>query len=244
MRLQGALRLLYPPACIACNAPVTEDHALCPTCWRDMPFVAGTVCDQCGTPLPSDGQPEAGNAAPLCDDCIGLARPWGRGRAALIYRGTARKIVLDIKHGDRLELIGPAARWLAEAAAPLLHPGVLIAPVPLHWTRLLRRRFNQAAMLARAIAAATGQESCPDLLLRRRRTPSQGGQDRDARFRNLEGAIGLNPRRDHHARGRHILLVDDVMTSGATLAAAADACLAGGAAAVDVAVLARVAKDP
>lgn len=243
MRLQGALHLLYPPACIACNAPVTEDHALCPTCWRDTPFVAGTVCDQCGTPLPSDGLPEADDAPAVCDDCIGLARPWGRGRAVLIYRGTARKMILDIKHGDRLELIGPAGRWLARAAAPLLRDGMLIVPVPLHWTRLLRRRFNQAAMMAQALSSATGYACCPDLLQRLRRTSSQGGRDRDARFRNLDAAIRLHPRRQHHARGRHILLVDDVMTSGATLAACADACLAGGAAAVDVVVLARVAKD-
>ncbi len=243
MRLQGAIRLLYPPACSVCNAPVTEDHALCPACWRDTPFITGTVCDQCGTPLPSDGPADADQTPPVCDECIALARPWDRGRAALVYGGTARRIVLDIKHGDRLELIRPAARWLAGAAAPLLRPETLIVPVPLHWTRLLRRRFNQSAMLARALAAATGHTACPDLLVRRRRTPSQGGHDREARFRNLEGAIGLHPRRAGLARGRHVLLVDDVMTSGATLAAAADACLAGGARSVDVVVLARVAKD-
>ena len=240
MGLQSVLRLIYPPQCLGCGVMVEAQDALCPDCWRATPFIHGMVCDACGIPLP--GAEDPGGAPVHCDDCLRLARPWQRGRAAMLYDGTARRLVLGLKYADRLELGRACGRWLAEAAAPILTPDVLVAPVPLHWTRLLRRRYNQAAVLAQAMARSAGCESCPDLLVRRRRTASQEGRDLTARHVNLDGALALHPRRAVRARGRRILLVDDVMTSGATLAAAADACLAGGAAAVDVAVLVRVPK--
>ncbi|MGB8623975.1 MAG: phosphoribosyltransferase family protein, partial [Paracoccaceae bacterium] len=177
-----------------------------------------------------------------CDDCLTLDRPWTRGRAALLYKDNARRLVLALKHGDRAELARPAASWMARAAAPILQPGMVAAPVPLHRLRLFRRRFNQAALLAHGIARETGLELCPDLLLRRRVTEVQDGKGVEARFVNMSGAITAHPRRQARLAGRHVLLVDDVMTSGATLAAATEACLEAGAAAVSVLVLARVAK--
>jgi predicted amidophosphoribosyltransferase len=135
------------------------------------------------------------------------------------------------------------AAWMARAAAPLLVPDMLVAPVPLHWTRLLRRRYNQSALLARAVARLAGLEHCPDLLTRHRKTPLQDGKGRDERFSNLAGAIRAHPRRSARLVGRHVLLIDDVMTSGATLGVAADACLAAGAKQVSTLVMARVAKD-
>ena len=152
-------------------------------------------------------------------------------------------MVLAFKHGDRLDLARPAAQWLHRAAQPILHKDMLVAPIPLHWFRLIKRRYNQSAMLSAGLARLAVLDHCPDLLQRCRHTPSQEGRDRDARFANLSAALRVHPRRMARVDGRHILLVDDVMTSGATFAAAAEACVAAGAVSVSILALARVAKD-
>ena len=239
MGMQAVLHLIYPPQCLTCDARVTTDFGLCGTCWRVTPFITGLVCGKCGTPLP--GQDDGTEV--LCDDCLTIARPWAAGRAALMYQDNGRALVLALKHGDRLDLVRPAAQWLQAAAGPMLRRDMLVAPVPLHWRRLLRRRYNQAAMLSAALARRAGLEHCPDLLRRLRQTGTQEGRNRDGRFANMAEALSLTPRQAKRVEGRHLLLVDDVMTSGATLAAAAEACIAGGAADVSVLVLARVAKD-
>ena len=239
MGLQAALHLIYPPQCLTCDARVTTDFGLCGACWRETPFIAGLVCDHCGVPLPGEdtGKPEH------CDDCLTLARPWSQGRAALLYKDNARRIVLALKHGDRLDLARPASNWLYRVAQPMLRPGMIVAPIPLHWLRLIKRRYNQAALLSAAVAKLAGLEHCPDLLIRQRNTHSQEGRSRDGRFANMADALALHPRRANRVEGRHVLLVDDVMTSGATFAAAAEACIAGGATGISVLALARVAKD-
>jgi len=236
---RAALHLAYPPRCLACPAPVADDGALCPSCWRDAAFVDGLACDSCGLALP--GRVEDGPVQ--CDDCLTIARPWGRGRSVFMYGGTARQVVLALKYRDAQHLAGPAGRWLARAVAGLVRPDTLVAPVPLHWWRLFRRRYNQSALLSAALARELEREHCPDLLVRKRLTGIQDGRSREGRFANLAGAIHPHPRRAARIAGRHVLLVDDVMTSGATLAACTEACYRAGADLVDVAVLARVARD-
>lgn len=238
MGLQALLQLVYPPQCLSCGERVTSDFGLCGDCWRETPFITGLVCQTCGVPLPGEDETEV-----HCDDCLTIARPWSAGRAAILYKDNGRKLVLALKHGDRLDLARPAADWMLRAAAPMLQPGMLVAPIPLHWLRLIKRRYNQAGLLSARIAREAGLDHCPDLLQRRRSTGSQDGRSRDQRFANMSGALTLHPRQAHRVSGRHVLLVDDVMTSGATLAAGAEACLAAGAIGISVLVMARVAKD-
>ena len=237
--MQAALHLLYPPQCISCAEPVISDFGLCSACWRETPFIAGLVCDQCGVPLPGADT----NERAICDDCMAIARPWVQGRAALMYQDNGRSLILALKHGDRMDLAKPAAGWMAKAAQPLLKPGMLVVPVPLHWFRLLRRKYNQAALLSAAIARLAGLDHCPDVLIRKRPTGTQDGRTRDGRFANLGGAFQVPDRRQRLVANRDILLVDDVMTSGATFACATDALMAAGARSVNVLSLARVAKD-
>lgn len=235
-RIQTAVSLIYPARCLACGALVAGDQGLCSSCWRDTTFISGLVCDCCGAPLP--GEEEA--QAVYCDACLARPQDWDRGRAALVYGGQGRRLVLALKHGDRSDLVRPAAAWMARAAAPLLEGQPLLVPVPLHWSRLLRRRYNQSALLAQAIAARSHCACCPDALVRRVATPMLEGRSRDERARLLDDALHPHPRLGARLQGRSVLLVDDVMTSGATLSAAARACFAAGAEAVAVVVLARV----
>lgn len=236
---QTMVQVLYPPRCTICGAAVATDFGLCGPCWRDTPFISGLVCDACGVPLPG----RDADAVEYCDDCLHTARPWSRGRAAMRYHENGRKLVLALKHGDRHEVVHLAAQWMARAAAPLVAPDMLIAPVPLHWLRLLHRRFNQSALLAQAVARQLGLPVCPDLLTRAKRTQSLKGLGVEARHAMLQDAIRITARHRARVAGRSILLVDDVMTSGATLSAAAQACFAAGAADVRILTLARAAKD-
>ncbi len=234
--MQNALSLLFPEQCIACGALVETPDGLCGACWRETPFLDGLVCDACGLPLLG----EAAGARPLCDGCLEDHPPWSSGRAVVAYRDTARRLVLALKHGDRLDLARPLGRWMAGRGGDLVVGDGLLVPVPLHWTRLVRRRFNQSALLASEIARCWGAEACPDGLIRTRRTRPQDRMTPEERRLNVEDAITPHPRRGGMMDNRNVVLVDDVMTSGATLAAAARAARAAGARSVSVLVLARV----
>ncbi len=236
--IQRGLSVLYPPQCLTCHDLVEDRFSLCGSCWRDTPFITGLVCDLCGAGLIGEGDGDE-----LCDDCMTTPRPWDQGRAAVEYTENARKIVLALKHGDRHDLARPAARWMVRAAGPMLRDDPVIVPIPLHRLRLLRRRFNQSALLAREVAREAGLRALPDALLRHRRTETQDRKDAGTRFENLDGAIAAHPKRGAALGGRNVVLVDDVMTSGATFSAAARACIDAGAKRVCILALARVAKD-
>lgn len=241
--VKAILGLLYPQQCVNCEDSVAVDAnstpgaTLCGSCWREMQFISGQVCGRCGSPLPGDYDDGS-----QCDDCLVIARPWSAGRAAVVYAGAGRELVLKFKHGDRPDLGVALGGWLADAAAPLLHPGLIVAPVPLHVRRLLRRKYNQAGLLSADLARRKGLLHIPDLLRRNRHTASQDHRNISDRFANISDAINLNQSHADVVKGREVLLVDDVMTSGATLANAAEALLARGAGPVSVAVLARVVK--
>ncbi len=236
--LQSVMRAIYPAQCVSCGSMTAEEFGLCAECWRDTAFIGGLVCDACGTPLPG----EEDGAPVFCDECMSVARPWARGRAVMEYGSVGRKLILALKHGDRTDLARAVGRWMARVATPLVEPDTVLVPVPLHWTRLLKRKYNQAALLAQEMARHMDRSVCPDALIRTRRTLMLDGHGRDQRFAALEGAIAPHPRRKDKIAGRSVLLIDDVMTSGATLAAATEAAHAAGARAVCILTLARVTK--
>lgn len=218
---------------------VQSDFGLCPSCWKETPFISGTVCDSCGVPLPGESDGDRLE----CDDCLKSPRPWVDGRSVFVYGGRARGLVLALKHGDRPEIARAAAPWMARTAQSLLRDDMIIAPIPLHWTRLWQRRYNQSALLARALGDHTNTEVIPDLLQRVRRTTTQDGKSVDERFSNLSQAIRVDSRWCDHLAGRPILLVDDVLTSGATFSDATRACQEAGSGDVFVLALARAARD-
>ena len=197
------------------------------------------VCDTCGTPLPGEDHGEIVQ----CDDCMTIARPWDKGRAVLVYKGVGRRLVLGLKHGDRTDLAPTAARWMAQKLVNWDEADTVIVPVPLHWVRLVRRRYNQSALLAQEVGKVMNRPVCVDALLRPKKTNALEGHSRDARFAELSGAIIPNCKRVDQIVGKSVILVDDVMTSGATLAASAEAARAAGATNVSIVTLARVVKD-
>ena len=239
MLLQSIIRAIYPPQCVACESLTDASFGLCAACWSDTAFISGLVCDKCGTPLFGD---EADGVV-LCDDCMTVARPWDQGRAVMAYSGVGRRLILGLKHSDRTDLVPALAGWMAQKAGDFPLSDTVIVPVPLHWSRLLRRRYNQSAMLALALAKKLDVPVSVDGLLRVKRTKPLDGHSRDARFAALSDALTANPARAGQITGKAALLVDDVMTSGATLAAATEALRQAGAVNVSIVTLARVVKD-
>lgn len=217
---------------------IEASRGLCPKCWSDTPFIVDTPCDACGRPLVGDAMD-----GDLCNDCHAHPPVWDRGRAAMQYSGNARSIVLRFKHGDRTDLAYSAGQWLLDAAAPLITPDTVVAPVPLHWFRLLRRRYNQAALLSARLSKLNQLRHFPDLLKRPSATRVLDGMTAEQRRDTVAGAIRLNTKYVGEIVGRRILLVDDVMTTGATLTQCAAQCLKAGAQGVDVVVLARVDRE-
>jgi len=243
LNLQSAMHFLYPPQCLSCGEETSADFALCAECWREAAFINGLVCDVCGIPLPGEPLSEEAEEHPFCDDCLARPKPWDRGRAALLYQGTARRMVMGLKHRDRQELASPMAMWLKQAGQGLFSSDTLVAPVPLHRHRFFTRRFNQSALLAAQFAKLCNLSHCPDLLKRHKATRIQESMTLPERYENLSQAISVPSGHLAQISRRPILLIDDVMTSGATLSACAEACKSADAAEVNVLVLARVARD-
>lgn len=238
----AALDLLLPPRCLACGAIVGRDGGLCAACWAGIAFLEGACCQRCGRSF-TEAVPEG----TLCGGCLrrpATAEGYDRARAACRYDAASRGLILALKHRDQTHFAPTLAQWLARAGAHILPATETIAPVPLHWSRLFARRYNQAALLARALGRLSGVRVAPDLLIRRRATRSQGGLGALARHENVRGAFALNPRHAAHAQGRRLLLVDDVLTTGATLDACAVALKRAGAVSVDALTLARVDRSP
>ena len=226
---------VLPPRCLACGVTVGEVDALCGPCWAATTFFAPPWCTNCGAPFPHPMGDDA-----VCAECARRQPSWDRARSVMRYDRHSRRMVLMLKHGDHTHLAGALGRWMHRAGGEVLAGAELLVPVPLHWTRLFTRRYNQAALLAQAIRAAGGPPVAADWLVRRRRTPSQGVLGPAARARNVRGAFAL--RRGCSVRGKRVVLVDDVMTTGATAEECARVLRRAGAAQIGVLVLARALR--
>lgn len=235
------LDAVLPPLCLGCNEIVGTPGTLCAACWQSFSFVAPPHCARCASPFAED----LGEGA-LCGACLARPPRYRRARAALIYDTRSRRLVLPFKHGDRTDIARACGRWMARAGAELLGEADLVAPVPLHWRRLFTRRYNQAQLLASVVVreAAVGPRPrlAPDLLRRRRWTGSQSGLRAQERHGNVRQAFDIHPRWAAKLSGKTVLLVDDVLTTGATVEACARILQRGGARHVDVLTLARVVR--
>jgi ComF family protein len=235
-RYHELVRLVFPPVCAACHQPMASEQSLCAPCWQAVTFIRPPLCDRLGIPLPFDtgGRMISGAAAADPPD-------YARARAVAAYTGTMRELVHCLKFEDRLELRCLMGQWLVLAGAELLaRRDTVLVPVPTTRLGLLRRRFNQAALLAGEVARRTMLEVRPAALVRRKQTRSQVGLSRAERRRNVAGAFAVPARQAPSVRGRPVVLIDDVITTGATARAAARALLAAGAERVDVLALAIV----
>jgi ComF family protein len=234
----GLLDFLFPPLCLQCREHVGEAGGLCARCWSAISFIEGPSCATCGLPFDMPVFAET-----KCAACHADPPDFDKARAIMRYDDASKGAILAFKHADRLDLVPSFTRWLERAGGALLAECDLIVPVPLHRTRLWSRRYNQSAELARKLSRSCQRVYAPDVLVRVRRTPSQGEMpSAGARRRNVAGAFEVRPGMKGRVTGRAILLIDDVLTTGATADSCARVLKRSGARAVFVLALARVVR--
>jgi ComF family protein len=233
---RAVLDLALPPLCPACREPV-DGRGLCAACWSKLSFITRPYCERLGIPFAYDPGPGI-----LSMEAIADPPAYSRARAAVRFDEISRALVHALKYGDRLDLAPMMGRWISRAGGELLTEADALVPVPLHWRRLWARRFNQSAMLAAAISAESKVPVAANALKRVRATAQQVGLTRSERAANIQGAFRVPAESKPLVAGRRLVLVDDVLTSGATVDGCARALLRAGAANVDVLIFARVAE--
>jgi ComF family protein len=229
-----ALDLFFPPQCLSCEALVPTHGTLCLSCWQKMQFIADPICTCCGHPFEY-----AMGESVLCGNCMRARPVYARARSVFRYDDMSRALVLKLKYHDQLQLAPVYGVWLAKAGRELIEASDVIIPVPLYYWRFVGRRYNQAALLAQALAKKTGQPVLLDAIRRLRATESQSGLTFAQRRDNVKGAFAANEKYISAIKGKSILLIDDVMTTGATLGQCAKTLLDAGAVSVNVLTLAR-----
>lgn len=234
-----AVDFVLPPRCAVTGQVVDRPGVLAPEAWGALRFIGEPCCARCGYPFDFEAMP---GVETLCASCLRQAPPYASARAALVYDEASKSMILRFKHGDGTHQAQSFALWMARAGRAQLAGADLLAPVPLHRWRLLRRRYNQAALLTAILAKQAGKPWLPDLLIRHKATETQGFKSFRARHRNVRRAFTVHPRRVAELAGRSVVLVDDVHTSGATVKECAKVLLAAGAREVHVLTIARVVR--
>jgi len=232
--LRPFIDFLLPPLCLGCEAPVLESQTLCAQCWHGVHFIDQPFCDSCG--LPFDFEIEGGEPL-LCGACLDHPPAFDGARSAFVYNDASRDMILRFKHGDALHAVPIFSKWIGRAGREILSEADLIIPVPLHRWRLLKRRYNQAALLAKAVGHLVDVPVEVDGLTRLKATESQGHLNREQRRKNVVGVFSIKPKLN--IQGKKIVLMDDVMTSGATVGECARLLKKEGAVTVNVLTLAR-----
>jgi ComF family protein len=231
------LDTVFPTSCIGCSEPVSDPGNLCANCWPNMTFLSAPMCQICGYPF----EYNAGDDL-HCGNCIRRCPTYSSARSVLKYDEFSRDLVLGYKHTDQTSRAPAFATWMYRAARSQVDDCDFICAVPLHWKRLLARRYNQSALLANELAALSGKRSVPDLLFRKRNTRSQGGLSAMARQRNVQGVFQITKKRHQLVENARIVLIDDVLTTGATVEACSKSLFQAGAAQVDVLTFCRVVR--
>jgi ComF family protein len=228
---------ILPPTCLACRLPIAETAGLCAKCWAGAGFIERPYCERLGTPFPADYGGELISPAALASPPA-----YARARAAARYSDVVRNLIHMMKYGDRMDLVHTLGRWMTRAGSELLPDADALVPVPLHWRRLWQRRFNQSSALAHAISKLSKVPVMDEALLRARATQPQFGLPRERRAENVQGAFKVAAEKRIEVKGKKLVLIDDVLTTGATADACTKILLRAGALRVDVLVLARVVE--
>ncbi len=236
--LKALLDVILPPRCGGCGEPVDETPGLCGECWSRLTFITHPFCEQCGFPFELEIQGEL-----LCGPCLKSPPPYTKLRSVFCYEEKSKDLILRFKHGDATHLTPLLVTWMARTSEDLLQETDLILPVPLHWVRLMKRGYNQAALLARGLSKKTGIPYVPDILKRVRSTVSQGHLSSVERRKNVSRAFCVRETARRKLLEKRVLLVDDVFTSGATVTECVKALKKSGVNDVFVLTLARVVKS-
>ncbi len=238
--VQKIINFIFPPRCIVTGEFVDQQGMVSPQAWGDLHFITDPQCHKCGFPFSFDtGNIGEGN---ICGACLKNPPIFDKARSALAYDDTSRNIILAFKHADQTQSVLSFLPWLKRAGEGVLKDADYLVPVPLHRWRILRRRFNQSALMAQYLSSETKIPSLLDCLLRVRATKTQGYLQADQRKKNVRNAFEMNPKRAQDIANKHIVLIDDVYTTGATVSECTKVLLKNGAASVSVLTLARVVK--
>lgn len=228
------LDILYPPLCIACRGNVHENGNICAKCWGDISFISDPQCNICGFPF--DFEISKGT---ICPGCMQNEPSFSKSRSVFLYDEASRGMITSFKYNDIIENRAAYARWMARVGADMLNEADLIIPVPLHFSKLVLRKYNQAALLAHELAKIVHKQVLVSAITRKKYTKPQAGFSRKARFKNISGAFKVNPKYISILKDKKILLIDDVMTTGATAEECTKTLLKEKVARVEVLTLAK-----